>query len=116
MFLHGCPLDDDVCAGQCAGPAPAAGIKDAGGDVVMCDVNGAVIESPEDADQETKDLWKQHSELEKKLQHLRGEMGAQAAKRRKINLASPEAAAKAAAELQVAAAKATKEAAGSQDL
>ena len=34
--------------------------KDAGKDVVMCEVNGAVIEPPEDADQETKDLWKQH--------------------------------------------------------
>ena len=63
--------------------------------------NGAVIEPPEDADQQTKDLWKQHSELETKL---RGEMGAQAAKRRKDNLASSEAAAKTAAELQAGAA------------
>ena len=45
----------------------------------MCEVNGAVIEPPEDADQETKDFLKQHNELEKKLQHLRGEVGAQAA-------------------------------------
>ena len=33
----------------------AAGTKDAW-DVVMCEVNGAVIEPPEDVDQETKDL------------------------------------------------------------
>ena len=53
-------------------------------------VDGAVIEPPEDADQEAKDIWKQHNELERKLQHIRGEMGAQAAKRRKVNLASPQ--------------------------
>ena len=45
----------------------AAGIKDSSGDVVMDEVNGVVIEPPEDADQETKDLWQQHRELKKKL-------------------------------------------------
>ena len=43
------------------------------------------------ADQETKDLWQLHGELEKKMQHLQGEMGAQAAIRGQVNLASPEA-------------------------
>ena len=81
-------LDNEISAGHCAGPAAAAGIKDASWDVVMCEVNGAVIEPPEDGDQETKDFWKQHNELGKKLQHLLGEIGAQAAKRRKVNLAS----------------------------
>ena len=52
-FPSGCPLDNDISAGQCAGPAAAAGTKDAGGNVVTCDVNGAVIEPREDADQET---------------------------------------------------------------
>ena len=53
--------------------AAAASDKYAAGDVV---VHGAVIEQVEDADQETKDLWKQDSELEKKLHHIRGEIGA----------------------------------------
>ena len=79
-FPSGCPLDKG------AGPAAAAGIKDASGDVVMGDLNDVVIEPPEDADQETKDHWEQHTELEKKLQLLRGEMGAEAAKRRKVNV------------------------------
>ena len=84
-FPSGCPLDNDVCAGQGAGPAAAAGNKDASGDVAMDEVDGVVIELPEDADQETKDLWQQHRELEKHVQQLRGEMGPQAAKRRKVN-------------------------------
>ena len=50
-----------------------------------------LLSPPGDADQENKDLWPQ---LEKKLQELRGEMGA---KRRRVILASPEAAAKTAA-------------------
>ena len=53
-FPNGCPLDNDVGTGQGAVPAAAASHKDACGDVVMCEVNGAVIEPPED--QETKDL------------------------------------------------------------
>ena len=56
--------------------------------MVVCEVNGAVIE-PEDADQETKELWNQHSELEKKLPHLRGELGAQATKQQKSQFGEP---------------------------
>ena len=52
--------------------AAAASYKDASGDVAVGEVDGVVIELPEDADQETKDLWQQHRELEKKLQQLRG--------------------------------------------
>ena len=80
----GCPLGHDVCTGQGAMPAATASNKDASGDVAMGDVDGVVIEPPEDTDQETRDLWKQHSELEKKLHHVCGGMGAPAAKRRKI--------------------------------
>ena len=50
------------------------------------------------------------------MHQLRNEMRAQAAKRRKVNLASPEAAAKTAVELHAAVAKAVAEAGGSQDL
>ena len=46
-------------------------------------------------------------------QHLSA-MGAQAAKRRKVSLASPEAAAKVAADLQAAAAKAAEVAGGAK--
>ena len=49
-FPSGCPLDNDVCAGQGAVPAAAAGNKDASGDVAMDEVDGVVIELPEDAD------------------------------------------------------------------
>ena len=70
------------------------------------EVDGVVIELPEDTDPETKDFWQQHREIEKKMQQLQGEMGVQGAKRRKVKLASPEAAAKTAAELQAAAATA----------
>ena len=59
--------------------AAAASNRDASGDVAMGEVDGVVIEQ------------------------VRGEMGAQAAKRRKVNLASREAAAKTAADLQAAA-------------
>ena len=76
-FPSGCPLDND---------AAAASNRDASGDVAMGEVDGVVIELPDDTEQ--------HRELEKKMQQLRGEMGAQAAKRRKVNLASREAAAK----------------------
>ena len=48
--------------GKARGPAAAAGNKDASGDVAMDEVDGVVIELPEDADQETKDLWQQHRE------------------------------------------------------
>ena len=106
-FASGCPLDNDVCAGR--GPAAAAGTKDAGQDVVMGELNDVVIAPPGDADQENKDLWPQ---LEKKMQQLLGEMGAN---RRRV-LASLEAAAKTAADLQAAAAKAAEEAAGSKGL
>ena len=112
----GCPLDTDVCAVQGAVPAAAESNKDASGDVAMGEVDGVVIELPQDADQETKDLWQQRRELEKQMQQLQGEMGAQAAKRRKVYLVSPEAAGKAAADLQAAAAKAGEEVGGSQGL
>ena len=109
VSLSGCALDDDICAGQGAGRAAAASNKDASGEV-----DGVVDELPEDADQETKDFWQQCSDLEKKMQQLRGEMGAQAAKRRKVNLTSPAPAAKTAADLQAAAANAAEEAGASQ--
>ena len=100
-FPSGCPLDTDVSAVQFVLAAAAASNKDASGDV---------------ADQETEDLWQRHRELEKKMQQLLGEMGAQAEKRRKVNLASTEAVAKVAGCLQAAAAKAAEEAGGSQSL
>ena len=43
-FPSGCPLDNGVCAGQGAGPAAAAGMKDASQDVVMGELNDVVIE------------------------------------------------------------------------
>ena len=94
-------------------PAAAAGNKDASGDVAMGEVDGVGIELPKDADQETKDLWQQHHELEKKVQQLRGEMGAKAAKRREANLASPEAVVKVAAEAQAATTNAAEAEGGS---
>ena len=54
-------------------------------------------------------------ELEKKMHRIRGEMGALPAKRRKVNVESPEAAATAVADLQVTA-KAAEVAGGSQSL
>ena len=105
-----------MCAGQGAVLAAAASNKDASGDVEMGEVDGVVIELPKDADQETKDLWQQHCDLEKRMLQLRGEMGAEAANNRKVNLEMPEAAAKTAADLQAAAAKAAEEARGSQGL
>ena len=88
--------------------------KDASAGAAMGEVDGVVIGLLEDADQEIRDLWQQHRELEKKMHQLRGGMEAQAAKRRKVNLASPEAPAKAAADLQAAAAIAAEEAGDSQ--
>ena len=70
-FPSGCPLDNDVCAGQGAVPAATASSKDAGADVVMGEVDSVATELREDANQETKDLWQQHRELEKKMQQLR---------------------------------------------
>ena len=82
----------------------------------MGEIDGVVIEPPEDADQETKDPRQQHRELEKRMLQLRREMGAKAAKRRKVNMESLEAAAETAADLQAAAVKAAGEAQGSQGL
>ena len=110
-FPSGCPLDNDVGAGQGAGPAAAAGIKDASGDVVMGEVNGVVIEPPEDGDQETK--------IPLEAAQRAGEEGAASSRRNGCpggQAPSLEAAAKTAAELQAAVAKAAGEAAGSQDL
>ena len=84
-FSSGCPLDNDVCAGQGAGPAAAAGTKDVGQDVVMGELNDVVIAPPGDVDQENKDLWQRHRELEKKMQQLRGEMS----QAQKSNLGKP---------------------------
>ena len=45
-FPHGCPLDNDVGAGQGVVPASAASYKDTSGDVAMGEVEGVVIEPP----------------------------------------------------------------------
>ena len=73
-FPSGCPLDNDVGAGQVVEPMAAAGIKDASGDVAVGEVDGVVIELPEDADEETKDLWQQHRELKKRMLQFRREI------------------------------------------
>ena len=46
-FPSGCPLDNDVSAGQGAVLAAAACNNDASGDVAMVEVDGVVIELPE---------------------------------------------------------------------
>ena len=114
VSLQAALWNNDVCAGQGAVLAAAASNKDASGDMEIREVDGVVTEPPEDADQDTKDLWQQHRELEKRMLQLRGEMDAEAGKRRKVNLESLEAAAKTAADLRAVAGKAAEEAAGSQ--
>ena len=84
------------------GPVVAAGGKDANGDVPMGGIDGVDVEPPAGADQETKELFL--------------DLGAQAAKRRMVDLESPEAAAKVAADLQAAAARAAATAGGSSGL
>ena len=110
-FPSGCPLDNRISAGQCARPAAAAGNKDASGDVAMGEVDGV------DIDLTSRTLTKKPKTFgTQQMQQLRGDMGAQAAKRRKVNLASFEDAATTAAKLHAAAAKAAEGAAGSQGL
>ena len=99
-------------------PKPEASftkLKEVNGNVPMGD-DGVDVELPDYAGQHTKDLWQQHCELDKQMPQFPGEIGAQAATRRKVFLASPEAAAMVAAELQAAAAKAAEEAGGSSSL
>ena len=88
-FPSGCPPDNDVCAGQGAVLAVAASNKDASGVVEIGEVDGVVIELPEDADQETKDNGQQHRELEKRMPQLRGEMGAKKGQAQKGQLGKP---------------------------
>ena len=59
-FLSGCSLDNDACAVQGAAPAAAEEQATKTPAVALGEVDGVVIELPEDADQETKDLWQQH--------------------------------------------------------
>ena len=68
-----------------------------------------------DADQKTCDLFNRQQELQRKVEQLRGKLDEQTAKRRKLQIAdAEEAAGKAAADLQAAAARAANHAAGQQ--
>ena len=87
------------------GAAAAASNKDAHGDVPKGAGAEMDVEPPADAE-----LCWQQRELENRLRQVRGELGAQTARHRKVNLTSSEAMTKMAAVLQAAAACAAEEA------